>query len=221
MKKDTKKIESASLSPYKVGSIYLVKYRSFGQDPTPLILVLYAGKYADFHSAKTKDLLHAINLNYLKADMIDDVYNMVAMIANKQMSGSNTYNLYHDYMKTNLNPILRKAYRTYDLSKMSNAKLVSKGFKESLGFLNNPKYILDKEQKQNRMKALIKAKVNAAKVIESESTKLITKNINVSLSLEEAERRARIYMDAIQKAKKPEELDLKKFTGLFGQRYKT
>lgn len=213
------KIEPMITSPFKIGHIYLTRYRAYKQDPTPLILVLYPGRYADFKTAKPMDLLHGINLNYLKAGMIEDVYKMIGMIASKQLSGFNSYKLYHDYMKYNLNAAIRNAYRTYVPNKLTNAKLVSKGFRESLSFLDNLKVSLNQEQKQQKVMDLVKAKVDATKTVEKITTNIISNGLHSKISLEEAERRARLYMAEILKARRPDEIDPSKFTVILG-RYK-
>jgi hypothetical protein len=205
---------------FKTGNIYLVRYREYKHDPTPLILVLYPGHFADFHSAKPMELMHAINLNYLKSALSEGVYKMIALIVTKQLSGRDTHALYHDYIKNNLHPVIRHAYRTYNPAKITNPKLVSKGFNESLGFIQKMKLSLTRSQKQQQVERLVKTKVDAAKAVERISTSIISHGLNSTISLEEAEKRARLYMAEIQKAKRPEEIDFTKFTRLLALRKK-
>lgn len=205
-----------NVSELKTGSIYLVKYREYKQDPNPLILVLYPGTMANFNTAKPEELMHAINLNYLQAGMAKDVYRLVAMVATKQLSASKMYKLYHEYIKYNLSSAIRNAYRTYHPNKIIHPKLVSSGFKESLTLVN--KLSISIQRKEEKIIDLVKAKVEATKHIANVTKKVASQGLNTGLSLEEAERRARLYIDAINKARRPEEIDLAKYTLLLGRK---
>lgn len=205
-------------SRFKVGCIYLTRYRAYKQDPSPLILVLYPGTIADFHTAKSATLMHAINLNYLRGGMIDSVMRFVAMVATKQLSARDMKSLYHDHIKRELNPAIRNAYRTYDPAKITSIKLVSKGFGESVAFLDAIKTTFNKDERVQKVAELVNAKVTAAKHIETVAAKVMSLGGQKGLSLEEAERRARLYMDAIAKAKRPEEIDFIKYTRILRNR---
>jgi len=191
-------------SELKTGYIYLFKYRAYKQDPMPLVLVLWPGALANFNAAKPAQLVHGINLNYLKAGMLADVFRLISKIATKQLSGRNTYTLYHEYIKSNLSTVVRNAYRTYDLSKATGFKVISKGFHESLSFINKLK---PKDFKEQEVEKLVAKKVQVAKQV-----KTILGNQAVTITPEEAERRARLYLQEISKVKIPDEIDISKFT---------
>jgi len=191
----------------KIGHIYWFRYHAYQHDPTPLVLILWPGNKRTFETAKPMHLMHGLNLNYLKAGIADDVYRMIAQIATKTLT-SNTQKLYDEYLR--MLPATRIAYRTYNPEKISGAKLVSAGWKESLSFINKFK---KKEQIEAQIVKLVHSKVIAAKNV----TKIIkeTKSLG-KITADEAEARARQYLSAIAKVKRPEVLDPSKYTMLFG-----
>lgn len=205
------------MADLELGSIYLVRYRGKNiHDATPLILVLWPGAPRHFNTAKPMQLAHGINLSYLRGAMMDDVYKMIAMISTRRLSANNVHKLYHEYMKINIPGALRIAYRTYDPGQITGAKLVSKGFKESLGKLSKLKQLTgvqEKIEQENKIAALVRKKVQAAKNI-----KLIIKNKDsmTQMTAVEAEKRARLYLKQIEAIKNPDKLDPTKFTTLFG-----
>lgn len=200
------------MAKLEIGSIYLIRYRGKKvTDPTPVVLILWPGAPSDFGTAKPLQLAHGINLNYLDGSALNNIYTMIAQISTKQLSANNVYKLYHDYMRIQTPQAIKKAYRTYDPSGMTGAKLISKGFKESLGAIN--KFIKTSKQKEEKVFQLVKQKVEAGKNIKtiiSDPSKLN------NMSEKEANKRAREYLKAIEAIKNPDKLDPKKFTTLFG-----
>ena len=191
----------------KIGHIYWFRYNGTKKkihDPQPMVLVLWPGRQSDWSHAKEIELMHGINLNYLEPMMTDDLVKMISMIAAGRMSGSNTFKLYHDYMKRHLSPVIYSGYRTYDPDMMRSVKEVSHGFEETTRVLDSLKRKVGTlpAQQEVQVQKLITSKLNAAKMVQK-----IVSNVHAvttsRLSDAEAEQKAIEYMAAVVKAKKP------------------
>lgn len=102
----------------KKGLIYHFAYSKYQKDPYPLVLVLYADN----------EYVHGINIHYLGATLTDKLIKMIALVAQKQLNGSNTRSLYHNWMKKNLPGVLRKAYRVYKTRYVKSPVAITKGY---------------------------------------------------------------------------------------------
>ena len=121
-------------------------------------------------------ITHAINLNYLRPHMRNDLINMISKLATTKLrinhldeklilDGSNTYQLYHMYLKRKLPQIIRFAYRTYHTHLILNEQLVSKGFWHMKTFLYNARQFTknDTDKAFKEIRAAIKEAGNEGK----------------------------------------------------------
>lgn len=131
---------------FKAGNIYRIKYRRYERDPFPLILVLYS----------KKNIIHAINLNYLTPALTDKVIEMVAQIAQKQLSFNNMYDHYHGWMKKKLPQVIQNGYRTYLTDNITSNTIVANGYWGTKNLLTT---LLPKKQVTKVLKNKIKKQV--------------------------------------------------------------
>lgn len=186
----------------KKGYIYWFKYTKYRTDPQPVVLILWPG---DYSLSGPKSLVHGINLNHLSKDLTDDVVRMVTKIASGALSGSNTRYLYYNYMKQKLHPVIKRAYRTYLPNAIRGIKTVSNGFHETVKVVKG----LQAKNKPVIIKKLISQKVESVNI----AKKIIT-DPSLHLTAEEAEKRARLYMDEIHKIQNLDNFDISVFTQL-------
>jgi hypothetical protein len=151
------------------GCIYRFKYQGYHSDKFPMALILYSD------NLKT----HALNLNYLRPHMRNEVIDMISKLATSKLrvnhrskkeeeilfKGSDTYQLYHMYLKRKLPQIIRFAYRTYHTHLILNDQIVSKGFWHMRTFLQNVKKFTGKDTDKTfkDIKAAIKEASNEGK----------------------------------------------------------
>lgn len=181
----------------KTGSIVWFRYHKYREDKTPIALILFD------HDRNNN--VHAINLNYLPNDLTQQVINMIALIASKELDAKDMKQLYHYYMKKRLHPIIRRAYRTYKKTEITHPKLVSTGFNEMLTFLHKFKTKFTEYDKR-KIHYTVDRKLRSAQYVKNI---LMNKTI---MTPAEAEKRAREYISKIQKFK-PKEINWKKYTG--------
>lgn len=123
------------------GCIYRFKYQGYHSDKFPMALVLHSDTR----------ITHALNLNYLRPHMRNEVIEMIAKLATSKLrvnhrskkeeetliQAGDTYQLYHMYLKRKLPQIIRFSYRTYHTHLILNEQLVSKGFWHLKTFMRN------------------------------------------------------------------------------------
>jgi hypothetical protein len=180
----------------QTGQILWFEYKKFHEDKHPIALILF--------DADQNDNVHAINLNYLPNDLNKNVIDMIARIASRQLNAKDIKKLYHEYMKNRLPGVIARGYRTYKRSEIKNVKLVSNGFNESLSFLHKFKTKLGREETK-KIAHTIELKVNMAKAVQRTVT-------TAKLTPEEAERRAKEYIQYIKKYKPKGTIDWSKHT---------
>lgn len=139
----------------KTGYIVWFRYAKYKHDRRPLALILYGGG----------PLVHAINLHYLDTDLNDKVINFIIKIISKELSARDMRALYHDYLKKKLHPVIQRAYRTYKIDEIAKPVLVSRGFHETVGYLD--RFTRKKYDKKeiNQIKKKIKKQIKAEKEI--------------------------------------------------------
>lgn len=148
----------------ETGNIYSFHYRRYKTDPNPLVLILY----------HDKDICHALNFHYLKANLTIQLIKMIADFAIKNSKKISMYQHYHNWMKRYIPGVIKNAYRTYKPNHITSVKQVTKGNWGIESFVN---YIADKE------KHLTKTKVQErlSKKLRTEKTKEIEgKKININ-----------------------------------------
>lgn len=173
---------------FEAGCIYRAKYLNYHIDKYPLILILHAND----------SYVHAINLNYLPKQLKEEVIDLIAMVATKQLPGSDTYKLYHNYIKSKLPRVIRFAYRKYFTYMFKDPVQVSKGFWHIKNFLWHIKKF-DNNDKQKVIVSVRKA-IKEASNEEKQDAKiqrLARLNKYASMTKEEIDKRAGEYLQEI------------------------
>jgi len=177
----------------RTGNIVWFRYNKYKHDKEPIVLILYGGK----------PLVHAINFHYLKKELEDRVYNFIIKVISKELSAKDMRSLYHDYIKGRMHPVVKRAYRTYKFEEINRPIVISKGFHETVGFLQKFKKKLSKKNIK-QLKTVVMKKVDAGKEAK--------KNVLQNITPQEAERRAKKYMKMIRKIKPDTKIDWDQFT---------
>lgn len=190
------------------GGVFHFYYQNWKEDPYPVVLILYVG-----------ELVHAINLSYLPAQLSDLVVNMLASISLGKLQGQNTYWLYHSYIKKNMPRVVRMAYRTYKKEKIKNPILVTQGFDATKMFLTNKRIKATKNNEQV-VKQVLKKAIRHTKKTKDENVEW--KKKRTSQRIEDIEKNVDTYMKKVNEILKNREeyLNLKNYTKRLNKTYK-
>ena len=202
----------------KAGNIYLFKYFRYKQDKQPLVLVLYHGMNtlkdkATLHGKPQEihhEIIHGININYLKDDLTEELIDMMVKIAMKELNAKDMYRFYHTYIKRNLLPIISKAYRIYLVNSIGNPVPVSRGYNETRNFLLN--MITSKKETYRVTGNKIRKEINLAKKNPNEIYKLSEKKEGKP-SVKEILMSVDDYIGRLNEIRS-EKFDKTKFTGI-------
>lgn len=191
-------------NPLKRGYIYRFEYRNYHEDPNPLALILWSGR----------EKTHAININYLKPKLRDELIDMIAQIAGSRLDASDAYAFYHDYFKKKLPYIIRRAYRTYFTSKIKHPTSIARGFFEIKYFLGEINKELNPKQLEI-LKVQIKKSIESAKELQKSGFQpfsLFRKD--ESITTQELHRRSSEYVNRIKEivAQTKRKEDMRKYT---------
>lgn len=169
------------------GNIYHFYYSNYHVDKYPIALILHSDG----------ENTHALNINYLSPKMRDSVIDMIVMITTKQLSGRNTYSLYHDYIKRKLPQVIRFCYRKYKTKFIRDAKIVSKGFFETRNLLWHIKKNFSKEDSDFIFKK-VKTSIKEAQNTEKQDAKIAKlKKFESKYTPEEFEDKAKDYIASL------------------------
>ena len=125
--------DAAPGSRMQRGQVYRFEYAGYRDDPSPLALVLWPG---DGSVGKRGSLVHGININYLAPDLTADVARLLGEVAARLVDARDARSFYYDHVKRRLPGVVARAYRTYDPRLVRHQRVVSKGFRESLGIID-------------------------------------------------------------------------------------
>lgn len=172
----------------ETGNIYSFHYRRFTVDPNPLVLVLYCDD----------DICHAINLHYLPKPLSEELIDMIAKIAIKNVKLYSMYHHYHNWMKKNIPHVIKHAYRTYKPNQMTSIHQVTKG---RWGI----KSFIDYQKEKEKHLTLSKVQERLSTKINKEKKKKVPKKINLNKLEEHIMNYVNEADDLIQKAKTKDE----------------